>query len=283
MRRENRFPLFGLLLATALAVMAGCGQEALEASGSGVDGGGDSLASPPGDLPRFSFFASSLKAMQRLSGSPSGFGGDFRFGQADGLAGADEICRQVAESSLPGSGVKGWRAFLSVTRGRDGTPVHAIDRVGEGPWYDRLGRVVALSKADLAQTRPRGADSLIVNDLPNEDGVPNHAPDGVRVDNHHILTGSDGTGRLYRSDWSVTCHDWTSSVGSDGRPRVGLSWPRGVGGPGPGGGDNWISALDEAGCAAGTNLVEMGPPNPRNPTVGSGGGYGGIYCLALVP
>jgi hypothetical protein len=46
---------------------------------------------------------------------------------------------------------------------------------------------------------------------------------------------------------------------------------------------HWISALDEAGCAPGVNLVEMGPPDPSNPTVGSGGGYGGIYCFALEP
>ena len=42
-------------------------------------------------------------------------------------------------------------------------------------------------------------------------------------------------------------------------------------------------ALDEAGCAPGVNLVETGPPNASNPTVGSGGGYGGFYCFALVP
>jgi len=44
-----------------------------------------------------------------------------------------------------------------------------------------------------------------------------------------------------------------------------------------------MSALDEAGCAPGVNLVEMGPPNPNIPTVGSGGGYGGFYCFALTP
>jgi hypothetical protein len=46
---------------------------------------------------------------------------------------------------------------------------------------------------------------------------------------------------------------------------------------------NWMSALDEAGCAAGASLVEMGPPDSSNPTVGSGGGYGAIYCFALEP
>ena len=47
--------------------------------------------------------------------------------------------------------------------------------------------------------------------------------------------------------------------------------------------DNWMSSLTEAGCAAGASLVEMGGPIASNPTVGSGGGYGGIYCFALTP
>jgi hypothetical protein len=328
-------------LAAVLVGIAGCG------SGGALttnDGGADTAAPADADT-RFSFFVASLAALQRLSGSQAGFGGDLRFGKADGLSGADEICRQIAEASMPGSGAKGWRAFLSVTRGPDGNPVHAIDRVGEGPWYDRRGRLVALTREDLVQTRPRGAEASIAEDLPNEDGVPNHAPDGVLVDNHDILTGSDRSGRLYNPDWSHTCHDWTSAVGSDGQPRVGHSWtraggisgggpvgtvrpdfpdggrPPGMGGPGgppfmggdfpdggmviscggppgrgnplpdggmctggpEGGGDSWISTLDEAGCAPGVSLVEMGPPNPANPTVGSGGGYGAIYCLALLP
>jgi hypothetical protein len=287
-----------LFVVTVLAA-TGCGGGALDPAVT------EPGVSPPvASLASFSFFVTSLAAMQRLSGSQNGFGGDLRFGQVDGLSGADEICRQIAEGSMPGSGAKGWRAFLSASRGADGNPVHAIDRVGQGPWYDRLGRLVAMNLTDLAQTRPRGAHAAIIDDLPNEDGVPNHAPDGTRVDNHDILTGSDSTGRLYRSDSGVTCRDWTSAVGSDGKPRVGHSWPRsgGPGGGGPGGvplpppggrpggsgggaisGDNWMSALDEAGCAPGINLLETGPPDPRNPTVGSGGGYGGIYCLALVP
>ena len=270
---------------------AGAGQAGRSGAGAGQGAGSAAAAGGGASLQKFSFFVSSYAAMQRLSGSRDGFGGDLRFGQADGLSGADEICRQIAETSMPGSGSKGWHAFLSVTKGLDGKPVHAIDRVGNGPWYDRAGRLVAQNKADLAQTRPNGADTAIINDLPNEDGVPNHAPDGEQVDNHDILTGSSATGTLFSTDWSHTCHDWTSSEGADGAPRVGHAWPRmggghsGGGSPPAGGGsmDNWMSALDEAGCAPGASLIEMGPPDPEVPTVGSGGGYGGIYCFAWMP
>jgi hypothetical protein len=236
-------------------------------------------------LTRFSFFLTSYKALKELSHDANGFGGDLRFGKADGLSGADEICRLIAERALAGSGSKGWRAFLSVTKDSQGKPVHAIDRVGAGPWYDRIGRLVAQNKHDLAQRRPAGANAAIIDDLPNEDGVPNHAPDGTFLDNHDVLTGTGSDGRLYSYDWSSTCHDWTSSEGADGRPRVGHSWPRagGVGSGMGGGGGNWMSALDEAGCAPGASLAELGPPHPDNPTVGSGGGYGGIYCFALTP
>jgi hypothetical protein len=255
--------------------------------GDSGTGGGTATTEP------FSFFVTSYAAMQELSGSQNGFGGDLRFGETGdgaGLRGADKICTTIAEKSMPGNG-KTWRAFLSTTTGGDnGGPVHAIDRIGEGPWYDRLGHVVAEKKADLLNDRPSSADATIINDLPNEDGVPNHAPDPSEgeVDNHDILTGTNDEGQLYSE--TATCKDWTSSDGeTGGRPRVGHSWPRDGGGfPGGGGGGdfnmaNWMSSLDEAGCGAGVNLVEMGPPNLNNPTVGSGGGYGGIYCFALTP
>jgi hypothetical protein len=45
---------------------------------------------------------------------------------------------------------------------------------------------------------------------------------------------------------------------------------------------NWMSALDEAGCAPGVNLIQNGGPG-NDGLVGSGGGYGGFYCFALTP
>jgi len=188
-------------------------------------------------LPHFSFFVTSLESMRELSGSQNGFGGDLRFGQTGpgaGLRGADKICEAIAEKSMPGSSAKQWRAFLSATADENGNQIDAIDRIGEGPWYDRLGRLVAPTKADLIADRPQNGNSTIQNDLPNEFGVPNHQPDPSQppVDNHHTLTGSNKQGRLYSE--TATCLDWTTAAGSvdDGQPRVGLSWPRETGGTG---------------------------------------------------
>jgi hypothetical protein len=286
---------------------AGCQDKANEASSDAATSDDD----------HFSFFVASFQAMQALSGNEAGFGGDLRYGETGpgaGLRGADKICTEIAERSMPGSSRKRWRAFLSATAGEDGEQVNAIDRIGDGPWYDRLGRVFALTKADLLNDRPKGIDEAIAHDFPNEDGVPNQKPDPNQpsVDNHDILTGTNDKGQLYGS--SATCLDWTSAVGdpkTEGRPRVGHSWDRmasdavveppdgAMGGPmrgegprmmtGPtmfgigGSGQHWMSTLDEAGCAAGVNLVQNGPPREDIPTVGSGGGYGGIYCFALAP
>lgn len=231
------------------------------------------------DLANFSFFVTSLKALRELSGSNNGFGGDLRFGHTGpgaGLRGADSICECIAERSLPGSKVKQWRAFLSITADENGQQVDAVDRIGNGPWYDRLGRLLAPDLDDLINARPQNGDPAIRNDLPNEDGVPNHQPDPnlPAVDNHHFLTGSDTEGRLYGD--TFTCEDWTSTERSAGRPRIGFSWPASRR-------ENWISGQTEGGCGAGVNLAQNGGSDPNNPIVGSGGGYGGFYCFALNP
>ena len=279
----------------------GSGRGGEVAAGGEVGAGGTAGtggAEPPPEEP-FSFFVTSLRGLQVLSGGPAGFGGDLRYGEEGpgaGLRGADKICTELAEHSMPGAGRKQWRAFLSASDDGNGVVVDAIDRIGEGPWFDRIGRLVAANKTDMMGERPIGADPAIANDFPNEEGVPNHRPDPTQpeVDNHDTLTGTNENGRLYGAD--ATCLDWTANSGNqalEGYPRVGHSWgrfggpPGGHGGPGPGGGDgsmmHWMSSLDESGCAPGVSLIEMGPPMRDSNTVGSGGGYGGFYCFALVP
>jgi hypothetical protein len=264
----------------------GGGSTSTGGGGATSTGGGTALGGGGGTTV---FFVTSLAALQALSGSAVGFGGDLRYGETGpgaGLRGADKLCAAIAELSLPGSSSKQWRAFLSADVGEDGGVVNAIDRVGDGPWYDRLGRVVSMQKIDLLSTRPLTAAAAIKNDLPNEDGVPNHRPDVTQpaVDNHDTLTGSNSQGQRYTAAGIISsnCLSWTSaspSVAIAGRPRVGHSWPRGsTGGPA-----HWINSLDESGCAPSVNLIENGPPVADAGTVGSGGGYGGFYCFALTP
>jgi hypothetical protein len=220
-----------------------------------------------------------MKALQTLSGSADGFGGDFRFGKADGLSGADEICRQTAEMGMPGAGNKTWRAFLSATQGPGGTAVNARDRIGPGPWYDRNGRLLAANLTDLfAGARPTG-DAMLVNDMTNERGEPNHYvgaggynPSST-VDNHDTLTAADTMGMLRATSMADTCNDWTSTSVA-GRPYLGHSWPRSTSS-----GMQWASDHTAPGCVPGLDKTLGG--TGTGSCVGCAGGYGGFYCFAL--
>jgi hypothetical protein len=212
----------------------------------------------------FSFFVTSLARMRELSGSEDGFGGNL-----GGLEGADRICQDIAEKV--GAGHKEWRAFLSVTKGPDGNPVHAIDRIGEGPWYDRNGSVFALNKAGLLSDRPTGGDPALAQDFTDEDGVPLTE----FGDSHDVLTGTNKEGMLMENDPAGTCQDWTSTEpGDNHRVMCGHAWPAMSG-------RNWMQSHGAPGCEPGVNLIQDGPG--MGSCVGCGGGWGGIYCFALTP
>jgi hypothetical protein len=249
-------------------------------SSTGGSGGGSVNTCTTPEETKFSFFLVSNRALQRESGSPDGFGGDFK-----GIAGADGICQRVAEFVSPCQKSKVWHAFLSTTT------VNAIERIGVGPWYDRKGRLLANNLTDLMKDRPMGADPAIANDFPNEEGTPNHNPDGTGlVDNHETLTGTGLDGKIYTQDptgskstscgdasWSkeaATCWGWTSKE-PKGCPRVGHSWPAQLSGV------NWISVWNEGGCAPGGNFNAGSLDGTRR--VGAAGGYGGYYCFAVRP
>jgi hypothetical protein len=253
---DKRWASLGI---TAALVLGACGGN--EAIAPGMD-----MAAV--DQPKFSFFYTSLDAMRRLSGSASGFGGDLRFGTDSGLGGADKICQTIAADV--GFGGKTWRAFLSAVAGSGGQPVHAIDRIGAGPWYERAGRLVAQDRAGLvAGDRPAG-EAQVVADLPDETGQ------GTKRlgDTHDVITGSNRQGQLrFAGNPSSTCQDWTSAS-TQGQIGVGHSWPAGSG-------RHWIEAHTERSCAPGVNLVQNGPGSQSS--IGSGGGWGGFYCFALTP
>ena len=279
------------------------------AAGEGAEeapGGEEEAVDEPADIPitvqfpgtledwctdqadNFSFFVTSMDALWALSDSApgdlrGGFGGDF-----GGLEGADAICQTIAKAT--GHGDRVWHAFLSATDDGQGSPVHAIDRIGEGPWHDAQGRLISNDLAGLlADDRPAG-DEEAVADLVDECGVPLTA----LGDAHDIVTGSDKEGRLATTEMASTCNDWTSTevtpagdLFSGGGLMCGHSFPRmfpdGRTPPsGPGAdrflGLNWMSDHGLRGCEKGANLKQDGAGSGN--CIGCSGGYGGLYCFA---
>ncbi|MDB4511859.1 DUF6152 family protein [Arenicella sp.] len=170
-----------------------------------------------------------------------------------GLAGADAHCEALAEELNIGG--KEWRAYLSTTGENS---VNARDRVGNGPWYNARGEIVASSVENL-----HSDDNMLskATGLSERAGViPGR---GDEVNKHDILTGSTQQGIAATSEGDTTCANWTSNS-EDGSAIVG-HYDR------VGGGDNptsWDDAHASKGCSQ-ENLK-------------STGGDGLFYCFASI-
>jgi hypothetical protein len=114
-----------------------------------------------------------------------------------GIAGADKHCQTLAESV--GAGGKTWHAYLSATG------VNARDRIGNGPWQNAKGVVVASSVDQLHGTNNLGKQTSL-----NEKGeVVNGRGDTPNM--HDMLTGSTPDGRAISGGGDSTCSNWTTS------------------------------------------------------------------------
>jgi len=178
-------------------------------------------------------------------------------GNLGGLAGADAHCQSLAQAA--GSGNRTWRAYLSTAAGGGQPPVNARDRIGNGPWFNASGQLIAWNVAELhgdverdrnnirkpTALDERGEIILGVGDTPNQ---------------HDILTGSDSHGRVLLGAAQVTtCNNWTSNS-SDHRAMVGHHDR--LGGPNA----SWNAVHSSSGCSQ-ENLVATG-------------GAGFFYCFA---
>jgi len=204
-------------------------------------------ASAPRELPKdFSFF---------LTSTGLGKGADL-----GGLAGADAHCQQLA--SAVGFGKKTWRAYLS-TQATDGQPaVNARDRIGNGPWVNARGQVIAKDLAalhgdtvELAQLGNNLSRATVFTET--NEGRPGF---GEKPNVHDVITGSQPDGRAYADSADHTCRNYTSSA-ADGSTQLGHFDRTG------GGNTSWNSAHKSRGCGQ-ENLV-------------STGGAGLFYCFAV--
>jgi len=150
-------------------------------------------AAPPQlpQAPNMSFF---------VTGAGPGKGADL-----SGIEGADRHCQTLAERH--GAGAKTWRAYLS-TQEADGKPaINARDRIGNGPWQNFKGLVLATSVDDLhSDNNKLGFDNSLTERgqlIPGTGFAPNR---------HDVLTGSTMEGRAFPPGEDRTCRNWTSST-----------------------------------------------------------------------
>ena len=122
-----------------------------------------------------------------------------------GLAGADARCQQLAATA--GAGAKTWHAYLS-TQAANGQPaVNARDRIGNGPWQNAKGVIVAKTVDELHS---------LTNNLTKQTALTEKGDlvkgRGDSPNEHDALTGSTMEGRAFPPGEDRTCKNWTSST-----------------------------------------------------------------------
>jgi hypothetical protein len=151
---------------------------------------GAALAQAPQQVPNMSFFVTS---------APLGKGGDL-----GGIAGADAHCQQLA--ATVGAGGKTWHAYLSTSETPTAKGINARDRIGNGPWQNSKGEVIAQNVDDLHSANAKlNKDTILTERGTRVAGV------GMTPVWHDALTGSDREGRAFPGNMNLTCNNWSSS------------------------------------------------------------------------
>lgn len=139
--------------------------------------------SPAEAAKRFSFFVTSEGA---------GNGADL-----GGLAGADAHCQKLANAAVAND--KTWRAYLSTQALGGQSAVNARDRIGQGPWYNVRGALIAKNLSqlhgDTLDEARLGNDLSWASAFTEKNEAVKRA--GDKPNEHDILTGSLPDGRAF--------------------------------------------------------------------------------------
>jgi hypothetical protein len=184
-----------------------------------------------------------------ITGVNPGQGADF-----GGLAGADRHCQTLAANV--GAGNRTWRAYLSTTATPTAPAVNARDRIGNGPWFNVRGELIASNVDEL-----HGANKISKETALTEKGEIVSAS-GDPVNKHDILTGSSPDGRAINDAKDTTCGNWTKS--GEGSAIVGHHNRMGTNQPPAS--TSWNSSHATRGCSL--------------DALKSTGGAGLLYCFA---
>jgi len=124
-----------------------------------------------------------------------------------GLDGADRHCQTLAQAA--GAGGKTWKAYLSsnTNAANPGATVNARDRIGNGPWQNAKGVVIATSVDDLHSDNNKISKETGLS----EKGEPVKGV-GEQPNQHDMMTGSQMDGRAFPGNLNLTCGNWSSST-----------------------------------------------------------------------
>jgi hypothetical protein len=178
-------------------------------------------------------------------------------GNLGGLAGADQICQNLAAAA--GAGGKTWHAYLSQQAQGNAPSVNARGRIGTGPWYNAKGQLIASNVADLHGDQQRDRNAIRKGSALTEKGDMVNGV-GDMPNQHDMLTGSDSDGRAFTDGLDHTCNNWTSDTATN-RAMLGHSDRQG------GNNTSWNAAHMSADCTK-DGLIRTG-------------GAGRFYCFAI--
>lgn len=176
-------------------------------------------------------------------------------GDLGGLAGADAHCQALA--TAVNMGHRTWKAYLS-TQGEGA--VNAIDRIGQGPWANAKGVMMATNLDSLKYDNSNFNYEHTLDEKGNHfasriDGTPD-------TTEHDALTGTRIDGTAFPAGEDRTCSNWTSSAEGMGSAWVGHADRYSFQVPG----SPWNSSHGTPGCSP-QNLITVG-------------GAGLFYCFA---
>jgi hypothetical protein len=172
-----------------------------------------------------------------------------------GIAGADAHCQALATAA--GSTGANWRAYLSTTEPGGTAGINARDRIGNGPWKNAKGVVIATSLDNL-----HSASVNITKQTALSEKGEVISGRGDPVNAHDILTGSDPQGNYSTAGGDTTCGNWTKS--GEGAAMLGHSDRTGLDESVPA--KSWNSSHQSRGCTI--------------DALKSTGGDARIYCFA---
>lgn len=173
-----------------------------------------------------------------------------------GLEGADAHCQALAEAV--GAGNRTWRAYLSTQANGDEPAVNAHERIGEGPWHNADGLLMAEDVDDLHYNN---ANFRYEYALDERGERVNSGAMGDSPNHHDILTGTRMDGTAFPPGEDRTCGNWTS--GGEGSAWIGHHDRFTFDTPG----SSWNSVHPSQGCS-------------QEDLEATGGG-GLFYCFAI--